>query len=143
MDAGRKMNILLRLLDCFGSLPQRNSRRKIERQRNDRKLSLMVDRQRGIRSFEVAEGGERNLLPATGVDIDVSECVRILRKLRFDFQHNVILVQLRKNRRDLPLPKSIIERVVDRLRQDAKPRCGVTIDDQFSLEAPILLISGD
>ena len=37
--------------------------------------------------------------------------------MRTHFQHNVILVQLREHGGDLTLPKRVIERVIDGLRQ--------------------------
>ena len=51
-------------------------------------------------------------------------------ELRLDLQHDVVLVQLREHRRDLPLAEGVVERVVDHLRRDAEPRRGVAVDDE-------------
>jgi hypothetical protein len=51
------------------------------------------------------------------VGVDGRKCVQIrgiLLELRIDFQHHVVLVQLREHRRDLPLAEGVVERVVDR-----------------------------
>ena len=62
--------------------------------------------------------------------------------MRTHFQHDVILVQLRKHSGDLPLPKSVVERIVDGLRQDAQSRSRVAIDDQVRLQSVVLLVAG-
>ena len=54
----------------------------------------------------------------------------------------MVLVQLRKDGGYLPLTEGVVKRVVDRLRQDTEPGRGIAIDDQVSLEAAILLVSG-
>ena len=59
---------------------------------------------------------------------------RILLKLRQDFQHHVILIQLCEQGRDLALAESIVERVVDHLGRDAQPGSGIAIDDQRRLQ---------
>ena len=46
VNAGRKIDVLLRLLDGLGGVAQRDSRRQIERKRHHRELSLVIDRQR-------------------------------------------------------------------------------------------------
>ena len=123
-------------------LSQRNSRRQIERQRDHGELSLVIHRQRGVRSLEVAEGGQRNLHSAVGVHVNVLERIRILRKLRIHFQHHVVLVQLGKYGGNLALPEGVVERIVDGLGQNAQTRRGIAIDDQFGFEAAILLVGG-
>src|SRR5207344_2156320 len=96
VNAGRKMNILLRALDCLRSFSQRNSWRQVERQRDHGELSLVIDCQRRVVSLEMTEGGERDLAPAVGVDVNAPERIWILRKLWVHLQHHVVLVQLRK-----------------------------------------------
>ena len=136
------MNVLLRLLNGLGRLAQRNSRRQIEGERDHRELSLMIHRQSGIGGFEVAERSEWNLGRPGSMHVNVLERIRILRKLRINFEHHVILVQLGEDGGDLALSEGVVESVVDGLRQDAEPGCGVAIDHQVSFQAAILLIRG-
>jgi len=49
-------------------------------------------------------------------------------ELRPDFKYHVILIQLGEDGRDLALSESVIQRVVDVLRQDAEARRGVAVD---------------
>ena len=79
---------------------------------------------------------------AAGMHVNVFERIRILRKLRIDFQHHVVLVQLGEDGGDLALSESVVQRVVDGLRQNAQPRSGIAIDHQLSFEAAILLVGG-
>ncbi len=54
----------------------------------------------------------------------------------------MILVQLRENRGHLPLAERVIQRVVNRLRQNSQPRCGVAINRQRCLHSAVLLVAG-
>ena len=54
-----------------------------------------------------------------------SSACGLLLELRRDFQHHVILVELREHGRHLALAERVVERVVDQLRRDAEPRSGV------------------
>ena len=56
------------------------------------------------------------------------------------FQNDVILIRLRKERRDLSLAKRVIERVVNHLRRDAESRSGYAVDDECSSRASVLLV---
>ena len=60
------------------------------------------------------------MLERAGVDL----------KSRIEFEHDVILVELREYRRDLPLAEGVVERVVDRLGRHPQPRGGVAVDAQ-------------
>ena len=61
MNAGRYSDFLLRLLNGFGGVAQRHSRRKIERERHYRKLALVIDRQRRVGSVNLGKGRKRYL----------------------------------------------------------------------------------
>ena len=54
----------------------------------------------------------------------------------------MVLVQLRKNRGHLPLAERVVQRVVNRLRQNSQPRCRVAIDRERGLHAALLLVAG-
>ncbi len=53
-------------------------------------------------------------------NVDIFERVGILLKLRLHLDHNMVLVRLREDRRDLPLAEGIIKRIVNHLRRDAE-----------------------
>ena len=55
----------------------------------------------------------------------------------------MVLVERREDGGDLPLAERVVERLVDRLRQDPHAGRGVPIDDDRGLEPPVLLIGGD
>src|SRR6266481_9598282 len=90
----------------------------------------------------MAEGGERDLLPVGRLYVDVAQVAGIGLKLRPYLQHHVILVELREDGRDLALSKSVIERVINGLRQNAKTRGRIAINHQIGLQAAVLLVAG-
>ena len=55
----------------------------------------------------------------------------------------MILIELRVQRRDLPLPESVIKGFVDGLRRDPHAGSGDAVDDQRGGQALRLLIRGD
>ena len=56
---------------------------------------------------------------------------------------DVVLVQLRVHRADLPLTEGVVERVVDRRRRDTEARRGDAVDDQRDGPTTRLLIRRD
>ena len=91
----------------------------------------------------MGERAQRNLSTAGGAQVDVVELARIALKLRRDFQHHVILVELGEHGRDLALPECIVERVVDGRGRDAEARGGIAIDHQMRASPCVLLIGRD
>ena len=59
------------------------------------------------------------------------------------FHHDVILIQLRKDGRDLPLAEGIVERVVDIGHGNAQPCRSIAVDDELSAEPLILQVAGN
>ena len=107
-------------------------------------LSLMVDRQRRVRRLVVGKRRERNrsrrwrrerkyLCSASGA----------VGKFRSDLHHHVILVQRLVHGRDLALPESIVERVVDVAVRNAQPRGRIAIDHNLRFQAFVLLVGVD
>ena len=142
MDAGGHAHLLLHLGNHFRGFAQRFSRRQVERDGHYRKLSLVVDGQRGLGRFKVAEGRQRHLRAGGGFHIDAGERTQVLAKLRINLQHHVILVELGKHGGDLALAKSVIERIVNGLRQDSKTRGRIAVNHQVGLQPVVLLIAG-
>ena len=64
-------------------------------------------------------------------------------KLRIDLQDDVVLVQRGEHRRDDALAEGVVERVVDRRRQDAEARRDLAIDRDIELRAGIRLVAGN
>src|SRR6185369_733815 len=124
-------DVRLRLSDSSGRIAQRHSRRKIEGERDYRKLALVSDREWCITEFKVSERSQWYLRAAGRLHVDVLQGLRVLLEPRIDLEHNVILVQLREDRRHLPLAESVVKCVVDGLRKDPEPCGGVAIDDKF------------
>jgi len=71
------------------------------------------------------------------------EHIGVKLKLRLRLKHHMILIHLRIHGVDLPLPESVIQRVVDRGGRDAETRRGYPIDIQINGEPAHLLIAGN
>ena len=54
----------------------------------------------------------------------------------------MVLVQLRKDDGNLPLPEGVVERVVDGLRKDSQPRRRVAIDGEVGPQSAVKLVGG-
>ena len=59
------------------------------------------------------ERAERNLLADGGFDVNIFERIGMLLELRVNFENDAILVELRENRRDLPLAERVVESIVN------------------------------
>src|SRR5580698_2950783 len=80
-----------------------------------RELALVADRKRPDRHAAPAcERRQRHLIAGRGrFDVELVEGVEVSLQLRQDLQDHVIAVELGEILRDLPLPKRVIQRVVD------------------------------
>src|SRR5690349_9151333 len=114
--------------------------RKVERDRHDWKLALMVNGEWRCSRFEVTESAERHRGPVRRAHINVLQLCRIVLKVRHRFEDHVILIRLSKQRRDLALSKGVIQRLVDRERRDSETRSRHAIDYERGLCSPSLLI---
>src|SRR5207244_11243234 len=110
-DAGGQADLALGGLDGRQRVPQGDARREVEGEGDGGELPLVIDRERRGRRREVGEGAERHLRPARRVDVDVLQRVRALLEGRLHLQDDVVLVQLREDRRHLPLAEGVVERV--------------------------------
>ena len=63
-------------------------------------------------------------------------------KRRLHFEHYVILIELREDGGDFPLPVGVIQRLVDSGRRDAEARSGIAIEYQTGAQPLHLLIAG-
>src|SRR5262249_54256186 len=139
-----------------GELPlvtygQRCRRRLEPRQGGERHLAtrsaerhLGANRRLATRAAErlATRTGQRRLATHGGAQANVLQILQAILKLRFDLQHDPILVRLRKDGRDLPLPKGVIQRIVDRLWADAETRRRIAVNDQARLQAQDLGVAG-
>src|SRR5438445_13807819 len=88
----------------------------------------MADRQRPHRALLLYQRTQRHLPSTVGRYVDQIKRVGIELELRIDLQDHPIAVLLGKELGDLALSERVVERVVDRLRGDAEPGCGIAID---------------
>src|SRR6266576_3094210 len=100
----------------------------------------MVDGQGRGPGLEVCECAQRHRAAAGRADINVLRLCWIALELWQRFENHVVLIQLREERGDLPLAEGVIKRVIYRLRRDAEPRGGYTINDEPGLRTERLLV---
>src|SRR5207244_5265181 len=110
---GGKADGALRIVDYLRGLPQRNVLRQIERQGHRGILPLVVNRQRCVRRPKVSERSQRHSSPIRSAHINVLQRLGTSSKLRRNFHHHVILIELPVHDRDLPLSERVISRVVN------------------------------
>jgi hypothetical protein len=79
----------------------------------DRELPLVADDQRRERLARARDRGERHAPAVRAGEVDVVEAGRVPLVLRRHLEHDAILVQLREDGGDLPLPERVVEGVVD------------------------------
>src|SRR5207237_1854741 len=108
LDGGRKADGALRTVDYLRGLPQRNVLRQIERQGHRGILPLVVNRQRCVRRPKVSERSQRHSSPIRSAHINVLQRLGTSSKLRRNFHHHVILIELPVHDRDLPLAERVI-----------------------------------
>src|ERR1700722_14656225 len=103
---------------------------EVKRQRNHRKLALMIYRQRRRARLKARERAQGHLRSVGGMDVNIFQRIWILLKLWIDFHDHVVLIQLREDCGDLSLPEGVVQGVVDIRRKNAQARRGVGIDGQ-------------
>ena len=86
---------------------------------------------------------EWRLAARGGAQANVLQILQAILELRFDFQHDPILIRLREDGRDLALAKGVIQRIVDRLRANTEARRRIAVDDQARLQAQVLVVAGN
>ena len=101
---------------------------QIEGDRHRRELALMVDHQWRDLVDRRDQRAQRHLLSARGVDIDILKRIGSELELRLDLEHDVVLVLPGSDGRDDALAERIVERVVDRRRQNAVTRGDIALD---------------
>ena len=91
----------------------------------------------------VVRVAERYLLAARRVHVDTLERIRARLESRIDLEDDVILIERGEHRRDDALAKSIVERIVDRRRQNPETRGNLSIDRHIKAGTGVLLIGSD
>ena len=127
-ESGRQPDPARGFLDGLHRRAQRRAGREIERQRRRWKLALVIDGQRRAGRRHLRDRLKRNRTAVSGRNVDRRYGVRIAPVPRLDFQDDVVLIQLREDRRHLALAERAVQRVVDGLRGDAEARRRVAID---------------
>ena len=139
-DGRRKADGALGILNGLRSLPERNSRRQIERDCHGRHLALVIHRQRRVRRFIVSECRQRHGRSRGRAQVDVLQGLRSLLELRRHFHDDVILVEWPVHGRNLALPKRVVESIVQSRSIDSHAAGRIAIDDQLGLQSLILLV---
>src|SRR5260370_19826502 len=139
LNARRHRELLLRPGYRRGRLAERHPRRKIEGDRGDRELALVVHRQRPGPGLEMGKSAEWHR-SVRAWEIDVLQPDRRPLELRRGLEHHMVLVELGEQSRDLSLAEGVVERVVDHLRGNPEPRGGYPIDHQRGPQGLVLLI---
>jgi hypothetical protein len=91
----------------------------------------------------MGDGAEGHDFSLRSPDIYVVQVHRRLPVLRFDFQHNVVLVDGGIHGGNLGLAEGFVERVVEHLRGDAEARSGGTVIGKHGLKTAVLLVGID
>src|SRR5258708_7530435 len=143
LNARRHIQFLLCGVDGVHGVAQGPIGSQIERECDDWKLALMIESESGVARIKAREGAERDLRAVGRFYVNVFQRIRILLELRIDFHDHVILIELGKNRGDLPLAKSVVKRVVNVGGKNAEARGGVAVDGGGSGEGPIQPVDGD
>src|SRR5947209_2956372 len=102
----------------------------------------MADGQWRVSRFESRERAKRNLLAARGMHVNILERTWVGLKLRIDFHNHVILVELRKNGRDLALAEGVVQSVINVGRKHADSRGSVAVDGKRGEQPLSQLIGG-
>src|SRR5215813_968846 len=120
MNGWRHVNVRLRLLNALDGFAEQQRRCKVERNRDGRNESLVVDGKRCACRLVMSERTKRNNFAVIRGNVDVGQAVGALRILRLHFENNVILIEPLINIRDLSLTESVTERVVHVRKTDAE-----------------------
>ena len=88
-------------------------------------------------------GGERHLRGSRCADIDGLQHGRIGLQRRVHLEHDLVLVAVAVDCRDLPLCEGIVQRVVDGCGGQLQPRRGVPVDHHIRLWCRPILVAGD
>src|SRR6266481_4047280 len=137
----RQTDFALRFLNRRNRVTERAAAAQIERDRCRRKLSLVQNRERRVAYVHRGECAQRHWLAAARSHINFVEQIGRFAEVRFHFENDAELVELREDDRHLPLAKSVVERVVDRLGEHIEARRFLTINIDIELQAVHLLIA--
>src|SRR5881227_3613238 len=116
---------------------------EIERDRCGWELADMADQHRSRTVRHLGEGAQRDCRTGLRSNVNVLQISRMVAELRLHFQDDVILVQLSKESRYLPLPERVVKSIVDTLGGHADTHRGLTIDIDSSLQSMRLKVARD
>ena len=130
VHAGGRPISRLRRLDGVDRVAERRRLGAVLNEMRDRReLPLVVDGERRGVVVDVHERAERHRRrPSRCARRCWSSASRVLLVLGLHLEDDAVEVELREDRRHLPLAERVVERVVDRLRRDAQARGGVAVD---------------
>jgi len=133
VDAVRQLQLAERVLDDVDCAAERRPGRRVEGERDDGELPLVVDDERRQRLARARDRGERHAAAVRPREVDVVEAGRVPLVLRRHLEHDAVLVQFGEDGGDLPLPERVVEGVVDQGRRDPEARGGRAVDRERRL----------
>ena len=131
------------MLDDLRGTLERHTRSKIEGDRDDRELALVVDSQRHVGNLVAGDAAQRHHLAARRADEDFVERTGIFLEFRVGLEHDTVLILRPIHDRDLALTEGAVQGGVDRLGLNSQTPCGVAVDHHIGLQALKLLVTID
>src|SRR6266571_1612800 len=102
------------------SAAERGARGEIEGDRRRGKLAEVIHREQRRLFCDRGDRAQGHLRARGGSDVDVLQRVRAPAELRLHLEHHPVLIGLREDGGDQPLPEGVVERGVDRRGRDAQ-----------------------
>ena len=121
---------------------ERHPRPQVERQRHRRQLPGVVDRERADAAVDRHERVDRHQVAAGPADVQPRQRVRVAPELRRQLQDHLVLVVRGVDRRDLPGPVGVGQRVLDLPGGHAERRRPVAVDPDVELRAAEEQVAG-
>ena len=126
-------NLFLRVFNRCRRITEGRARREVEGDCYGRELALVIDGQRRRSGLKMCESAQWHRATTRRAHVNILQLGWILLELRHRFQNHMILIQLREERRNLPLTEGVVERIVNGLRRDSQARRCHAVDDERRL----------
>ncbi|MNK87908.1 hypothetical protein D3C87_1078550 [compost metagenome] len=144
-DRRRHADLGLGLIEQNHRITQRNAGRQVERQVGGREHAVVGNRQRANgRRIELGQRRQRHhLATQRRTQVEIVEAFGLAALLGVQLQNHVVLVDLGLEFIDLPLPESIVQRLVDIAGGQAETGGGAAVDADVSDAAAQLQVVGN
>src|ERR1700730_4890698 len=143
LERQRRVQRFFDRLNIAYRLANRGARCEVERDCHRRELTCVVNHKRRNLYSRIDQRGYRHLLSARRFDIDAVERFGSILEFGVDLQDDMVLLQGGVDRGDDTLAEGVVERIVDRVGQDAVARGDIALDRDVEQRPGIQLIGGD